>query len=131
MGSFVDWRNKIGNTAMAVAVSANNYKIVELLLSNKANPNLLLHNDNTYLMIACEHGYSEIVKLLLFYKANPNIYNYYLNSPLILASKNNFGDIVALLLQYDKDVYHLNLNDDSAFTIAFAFGHINVMNLFP
>ncbi|XP_076353191.1 uncharacterized protein LOC143248591 isoform X2 [Tachypleus tridentatus] len=54
-----------GQTALMLAVSQNNVKVVEMLLEAGAEVNLQDNDGSTALMCAAEHGHRELVKLLL------------------------------------------------------------------
>jgi ankyrin repeat protein len=60
-------------TALMLAAEIGNNEIVELLLRNKANPNIIIGYGKTALMIASEKGFTFIVKMLLSCNAILNI----------------------------------------------------------
>lgn len=57
-------------TSLMAAVVKGNIEIVQILLDNKANPNLADANGTTALIYAVQFNNSAIVKLLLDYKAD-------------------------------------------------------------
>lgn len=91
-----------GLTPIALAVSLNNYRIVDILLQNKANPNGKLLSTSSHqsipLIIAFENDNIEITKLLLKYNANTNI-------------KNEFGQNLEKLFKTKGSSWHELLKD--------------------
>ncbi|MFA6101665.1 MAG: ankyrin repeat domain-containing protein [Victivallaceae bacterium] len=70
-GAEVNARDCDNWTALMLAVNNNRFQIVEMLLNNKANPNLGYSNKGyTLLMLATLSNFSKIVEILLEYKAN-------------------------------------------------------------
>lgn len=65
----INGNSSMGTPLMAAVVKGNK-EIVEVLLDNKANPNLTDANGTTALIYAVQFNYIPIVKLLLDYKAD-------------------------------------------------------------
>ncbi|WP_298138790.1 ankyrin repeat domain-containing protein [Flavobacterium sp.] len=65
----LDYVSQEGTALMAATVKGN-AKLVELLLSNNANPNLTDEKGTTALMYAVQFKNEEIIQLLLKYKAD-------------------------------------------------------------
>lgn len=91
-----------GLTPIAFAVSLNNYRIVDILLQNKANPNGKLLSTSYHqiipLIIAFENDNIEIARLLLKYNAITNI-------------KNEFGQNIEELFKTKGSSWHELLKD--------------------
>ena len=49
------------------------HQVVELLLEEKADPNIQNNNGWTALIVASQNGHHQVVELLLKEKADPNI----------------------------------------------------------
>ena len=99
-----------------------NYKIVDALLQNGADPNIPDNLGKSPLSIAVHSGIPSIVELLLKSGANPNYESKSLGLPLIDAlilhntSNDNIIEIVELLLKSDADVNLTNKNGESFIT---------------
>ena len=65
----INGNSSMGTPLMAAVVKGNK-EIVEVLLDNKANPNLTDANGTTALIYAVQFNYISIVKLLLDFKAD-------------------------------------------------------------
>lgn len=94
--------------------SANGYvEIVNMLLENKADPNLCSVSyqcqDQSPLYKSCEKGHLQIVKNLLKSKANPNILGKNNKTPLCIAKEKCHHDIVLQLKQFEKEPLYVNL----------------------
>jgi ankyrin repeat protein len=61
----VDAKDKKGRTPLSVAARAGLNSVVDMLLRNRANPNLSTHVMRTPLHYACLSGYTGVVILLL------------------------------------------------------------------
>jgi ankyrin repeat protein len=61
----VDAKDKKGRTPLSVAARAGLNSVVDMLLRNRANPNLSTHVMRTPLHYACLSGYIGVVILLL------------------------------------------------------------------
>jgi ankyrin repeat protein len=96
-----------GKNLLYVASSCGHTEIVELLLNNKADPNMCCKG-KSLLYIASFEGHTEIVKLLLNNKADPNICCEG-DSPIYIASLHGHTEIVKLLLNMlDNKADHLS-----------------------
>ncbi|WP_223302307.1 ankyrin repeat domain-containing protein [Flavobacterium branchiophilum] len=62
-------------TALTAAVFRNDVHLVEVLLKNKANPNLTDTKGMTPLMYAVQNNNSQMVSILLDYKADKSLVN--------------------------------------------------------
>ena len=54
-------------------VENGHHQVVELLLKEKADPNIQNNDGWTALMVASQNGHHQVVELLLKEKADPNI----------------------------------------------------------
>lgn len=99
-----DYANKAGYTALHVAVLNADLKMMELLLSKEANPNIPMNRDSvdgdTPLHLAVNLGNPSVVRLLLEKGANPNAFNKPGYTALHLAAKQENSEMIALLLQH-------------------------------
>jgi ankyrin repeat protein len=99
-GAILDVRDKVGQTALMAAVSAEkpDIEIIQLLLKFGTNPNIQRKKDgSTALMLATKSERNDIVKILLANGANPQIQDRSGQTALDIASKNSNLDIIALL----------------------------------
>ena len=82
-----------------VLSSENGYtEIVQLLLENKADPNLQTEKGYSALYFASDNGFMEIVQLLLLYDADPNLQDEDGSSSLSWASEKGYNRFAKLLL---------------------------------
>ena len=86
-------------TPLFMSVVKNNKKLVELLLKNKADPNILSEDGKSPLYRAIELQNPEIVSLLLKYGAKVDI-PFNGEYPIHLATRKNNAKILKLLLKY-------------------------------
>lgn len=74
--SLLNRRDKYGNTALHVAVTAGNIPVVEVLLFHGSNPNTTNFRNETPVHTACDAGRKLILKLLLQHGARIDIRNW-------------------------------------------------------
>lgn len=100
-----------GNTALEIAVMANQYEYVEALLLNNANPNIASNSSANPLYHAVYMGNIQIAELLIKYGADVNTV-YADNNTLLLISiaMCNF-DIANMLIAKEIDVNKSNQNN--------------------
>lgn len=81
-GDLVDYQDpEFGTTLLMRAISTENFKAVEFLLENAANPNIVSTTGTTALFRAVSHSWKDVtantdpkyVKIMLEYGADPNI----------------------------------------------------------
>ncbi|KDO23944.1 hypothetical protein SPRG_22254, partial [Saprolegnia parasitica CBS 223.65] len=92
----INERNKAGETPLFAAMMYEHTKVAALLLTERANANVLV-NGQSVLYCACERGLADIILLLL---ANTTDVNAKHNgfSPLATAVVGGHADVAALLL---------------------------------
>ena len=90
------------------AVSALKTKIVNILLTHKANPNCTNKHKETPLHLSCRLGDLETAQILLNHGANVNAVDSIKETPLLNAARSNNNDLVKLLLSNDADVHAKN-----------------------
>ena len=76
LGDNIEAKGEDGNTCLAIAVKKGNYEIAELLLENKANPNINIKPDNLPLLTYATYGKTKqktIVRLLKKYGATSKV----------------------------------------------------------
>jgi ankyrin repeat protein len=114
---------------LCIATLYGQTEIVELLLNNKADPNICYKGMST-LYIASHHEYTEIVELLLNNKADPNICCEEKSSlsPLCNASHHGYTEIVELLLN-NKANPNICCEGRSPLYIALNKGHTEIAKL--
>lgn len=107
-----DHKDGIRLSDLAYVARAGDPEIVQLLLINKANPNVSLQTSQgdsgiTPLILAVQLGNSETIKSLLEYKGNPNVSVNILENenltPLHLAVERQSAEIIQLLLHHKAD----------------------------
>ncbi len=101
------------------------YELLELLLENKADPNLG-HNDNYCLSLAIDRKDMDIVKMLLKYGANPNI-NIEEKSYLYKAIEKGNLELAEVLLENKADPNYLTKKNYSALMLAVEKGYIGLV----
>ena len=78
-----------------MAASENGHQqVVELLLKEKADPNIQDSNSQTALMVASHNGHQQVVEILLKEKADPNIQDNDGETALVAASENGHHQVV-------------------------------------
>ena len=106
-----------------------NGQVVELLLKEKADPNIQNNDGRTALMVASRNGHQQVVELLLKEKADPNIQNNDGRTALIVASQNGHQQVVELLLKEKADPNIQNNDGWTALMVASQNGHHQVVEL--
>lgn len=79
-------------------------EIVDLLLRNKANPNLSRADGSTALYIAAQNGHKRVVEQLLDAGATPNAACQDGATPLFIASQESHADVVKVLASRGANV---------------------------
>jgi serine/threonine-protein phosphatase 6 regulatory ankyrin repeat subunit B len=102
----VNIQNNIGDTALIVASYQGYYKIVKLLINNKADPNIQNYRRDTALIWASTFFHDDIVYLLLNSGADPNIENINSNTSLICALDDINTDYYNELIYKKYDIRH-------------------------
>lgn len=111
----INFRDNNNNTSLIIAVTENNYNIVDILLTRGANVNVVNNDGNTALIIAVIKNNNNIVKLLLSKNANINAKMINEDSPVMVASFYGFTDILELLLLCNN-----NFGDDIEYGLIIA-----------
>ena len=111
--------NKLGQTALHIAVDNGNLDICTILLKNNINIDVeTIDNHLTPLLIATIQNNYEICDLLLKYKPNLNCQDVYGNSILNHAIKNKSKSLIELY--YDKvNINLININGNNTLNIFF------------
>eukprot|EP01083_Nonionella_stella_P228961 810964_1 len=64
-GASINKQNSLnGDTALHIAATNGDIRMIKLLLKYNGNPNICNHDDETAISIAEEHNYTEIIKIL-------------------------------------------------------------------
>lgn len=131
----VNLPNDNGDTPLIAAVSCENMRAVELLLSHpNINVNIVNGEDNP-LMIAVKAGDLEMVKLLCSHpKIDINIQDSNLGTPLMLSCGYRHTDIAKYLLSRPEIDIHRricdqDLKDHDAFTVSVEGGLIDIIKM--
>lgn len=115
----LNFQNEKSDTALLIATRLyNNNDIVELLLSNGANPNIATIENFTPLHESSQSGNYEMTKMLLDYGSDPNILFNDTDSPLHFAVGNNYHDVVEFLLSKGAETTYKNYKGKTAFDLA-------------
>ncbi|CAG9766314.1 unnamed protein product [Ceutorhynchus assimilis] len=114
----VDVLDDKGLTALHWSSAYGQYSTVELLLNHKADVNKLGPDEDTPLIFAASGGHHEVVKILISSGADVNHVDHLCNSPLMYAAKGNHPHTCQELLSQGANFGLVNLNDDTALSIA-------------
>ena len=100
---FVDSKNGVGSTPLALAAAKGHVEVVTLLLArNDVDPNRKGINRRTPLSYAAERGYETVVKLLLEQKdIEADAKDVYCRTPLLYAAEYGYEAVVKMLLTRD------------------------------
>lgn len=113
----IDHLDVDGYTLLSRAILANNIKMIQFLINNRANINQL--NGNSPLLDSIISSRStNIMELLLKNGANVNLHALNSSTPLIIAVKMEDIDKIKLLLDYGADVEYTNNYGETALSIA-------------
>jgi ankyrin repeat protein len=101
----IDIQDGSGYTPLLYAAQCGHKGIVELLLSNGANPGLAAMDgtESTTLHLASRIGQVDIARVLIEHGANPKARDSSGYNPLELAAEGGFDDLVRLLVPYYKE----------------------------
>lgn len=124
-------KDYLDKTPLLTMVEDECHDIIQILLENKANPNIPDKYGNYPLNIAMRKIGNEnkktipaIVILLLQYGANPNTLDPYLkNTPLHIAVSCHLGTIIKKLIECGAEKHHLGDGGLTAFEIAQKLEH--------
>nr|CAH7746244.1 unnamed protein product [Callosobruchus chinensis] len=114
----VDIRDKHNMTALHWACHYGQVSTVQLLLNCGANVNLLGPEEESPLHLAASGGHHEITRMLIKAGADVNHVDHMCNTALMYAAKGNHPHTCQELLLNGADCSLVNLNDDTAHTIA-------------
>ena len=111
-------------------VANNGHKeVVELLLKNKASPDLQNKNGVTALMMAAVNGHKEVAELLLTKGASPDLQNNNEGTALMLAAVNGHKEVVELLLKNKASPDLKDKEGNTALMLAAQVGHREIVKL--
>ncbi|MGL9688692.1 MAG: ankyrin repeat domain-containing protein [Wolbachia sp.] len=115
--------------ALFGARDSGDFSLLNLLLTNSANPNIKVYYDETPLYCIGILEDSRIVELLLKHGANLDIKNESGGTPLIVASGKGYYETAKILLEYKAD---LNIQDkygNTPLSKASFRGHYKIVEL--
>ena len=118
-----------GVTPLYIASQEGHSKIVELLLSEGANPNTASSDGVTSLYLASQNGHIKVVNTLLKKMADPNIARNDKETPLFKASYKGHLRIVRSLLEAGADPNKTRYNNVSPIYMASQEGHTQVVEV--
>ena len=127
-GSSIDPRGHLGNTPLHSAANYGDLKMIQVLLEYKADINARNDFGTTPLCKAVFYGGHEATRLLFEHGADPNI-PMYDGKALHRASRSGNSEVVALLLDHGVDVDAADESGKTAFQLALANGHDQVVTL--
>ena len=117
-GAYMEACDTEGTTALMVAVFAQNFEAVRLLLGRGANANTEALDWRTPLIDAAYKGCLEIVSLLLEKGAKVNAISVDDITPLMEAARQGHSNIVRLLISAGADKYVVDDQGDTILKIA-------------
>lgn len=95
----------ISKAPLIIACEKGNFRIIELLLLNKADPNISNWVDSTPLQIAVNNNQLNIAEILLKHGADPHPIRTRDEPPLMVATKNNNPEMIKLLITYEANIH--------------------------
>lgn len=122
--------NETGTSALIIASSFGDKKLVNLLLSYNADVDLQDCQGTTALSSASFQGNKEVVKLLINANADVNIRDEYGSTALFSASHSDEDEIVKLLLSVpDIDVNLIDGCGQTVLILASSLGHEKIVQI--
>lgn len=115
--------------ALFDARDSRDFSLLNLLLTNGANPNIKVYYDKTPLYCIGILKDSRIVELLLKHGANPNVKGRNGDTPLIVASGHGYYETVKTLLKYNADFNIQDEYDNTPLSKASSRGHYKIVEL--
>ncbi|XP_070575529.1 ankyrin repeat domain-containing protein 27-like isoform X2 [Ptychodera flava] len=103
-------RDDRGCTALHIAASYGQAKIIEILMKRGGVMNATDYHGSTPLHLACQKGHQNATLLLLDYGANPNLADNDGNTPLHQCCANGHEDCVKAVVYFDKAVVPVDIN---------------------
>ncbi|KAJ8298442.1 hypothetical protein KUTeg_024973 [Tegillarca granosa] len=110
---FVNKKCSGGYTALHLAVLFYHNDIIRMLISKKADVNVVDDNKMSPLHLACEHGYIEICNYLLENGAKPELLTQEGELPITLAAKNKHVELVKLLIKEGIELEMPKMRDEN------------------
>ncbi|MDZ4146934.1 MAG: ankyrin repeat domain-containing protein [Flavobacteriaceae bacterium] len=103
--NLINQKDSLGNTALFLAVEANNLTVVDFLLKKGADPNIENKKHQTALQIAKENGFTELLKIIKShqYKDWKIRENKFSEDALLYAVENDITTIVTDFLNNGTD----------------------------
>src|SRR4030095_949380 len=135
---FINVQSYSGNTPLFTAITVSNnkdfdakIKIIKILLSAGANPNIQMRVSQSTALIAAvsEQLNCSIIELILEKGARINMRNQYGNTALIVATMLDNYNVMELLCKYNADISIQNNNKETALRKAVEKNNLMMMNL--
>ena len=129
---FVDSKDAVGSTPLAVAAAKGHVEVVTVLLArNDVDPNRRGINRRTPLSYAAERGHETVVKILLAQDdVDIEVKDYKGRTPLSFAAEKGHETVVKMLLAQDEVDIEAKDNEGRApLRFAAANGHVGVVKL--
>jgi ankyrin repeat protein len=117
-------------TAIHIAVLADNERLLEVLVDNGADiESKGFRHENTALHLASYHGLSNMVEKLIIYGAFINSLNMQKETPLMQAVQGEHVQITSLLLKAGANLEFIDQRGRTALTMAKKAGNGDLINL--
>lgn len=119
----VNWRTKIDETLINIAIVKSHPEIVKILINFGANVTSLDYFDNSALHIAAEAGNNEIVSILLQNGVDINLRNLKGETPIMLAAKAGNKNTIEFMV---KNGANPDLKDYQGYSVRqnYDIGHL-------
>lgn len=118
---------KNGETPLMFACNTKNYKLVQAMLLNEADPNMKDAEGRTPLMESSRRNCIEISTALLSHGANPDIKDPNRNSALIIATNAGHSKMVDLLISNGADVNITDNMNQTPIINASKYGYLTII----
>ncbi len=128
-GADLDIQNKLGSTALLVAVTCGHKEIVAMLIKAKVNLNTQNRNGYAALIVAAGFGHKEIVAMLIKAKANLNMKGGYGYTALMWAAAHGYKEIIGMLIKAGADLNTQNDFGRTALDIAKEYGQEEIAQM--
>jgi len=128
-GAAPNARNRLGETALLVALKNDRLRIAEQMIDAGTDVNLAAVNGVTPLMAAAHSGQSEIVRSLIAKGADPNTVDRLKKNAMTYAAGQGQTSVVQLLLQTGIDPNAIYVHELTALMWAAGYGKTETVKL--
>lgn len=132
MGGIVNVQNKKGVSPLHMAVRMGHMPIVQLLINNKANPNIVDISGETPIFSAVRKNSVHVVKYLREHKSKFEIVNNLGNGLLHVAGETNSVHVAKYLIEEEliADVNRKNKSLETCLDVAVKKNHLHIAEYF-